>query len=86
MTRSVHYQLFFLETDDNPDNVKDKVIRLPKSLAESVEALEKDVVIRDFIGEKLLTAIKGVRKVVTLTTLISVKILKLHIKFFFYHV
>ncbi|XP_022888646.1 protein fluG isoform X2 [Olea europaea var. sylvestris] len=48
--------------DDNPDNVKDKVKRLPKSLVESVEALEKDVVIRDFIGEKLLTAIKGVRK------------------------
>ncbi|KAH6755390.1 nodulin/glutamine synthase-like protein [Perilla frutescens var. hirtella] len=48
--------------DDNPDNVKDKVRRLPKSLSESVEALEKDTVLRDLIGEKLLVAIEGVRK------------------------
>ncbi|KAL0336931.1 UNVERIFIED_CONTAM: protein fluG [Sesamum calycinum] len=48
--------------DDNPDNVKDKVQRLPQSLTESVEALEKDDVLRDLIGEKLLVAITGVRK------------------------
>ncbi|KAK4432486.1 protein fluG [Sesamum alatum] len=48
--------------DDNPDNVKDKVRRLPQSLSESVEALENDEVLRDLIGEKLLVAITGVRK------------------------
>ncbi|KAL6496286.1 hypothetical protein OROGR_029544 [Orobanche gracilis] len=48
--------------DDNPDNVKEKVQRLPQSLSESVEALDKDMVLRDFIGEKLYVAIKGVRK------------------------
>lgn len=44
--------------------------RLPKSLAESVEALEKDTVLRDLIGEKLLVAIIGVRKVMTSVFLI----------------
>ncbi|KAL8508734.1 hypothetical protein ACS0TY_016091 [Phlomoides rotata] len=48
--------------DDNPDNVKEKVERLPKSLSESVEALEKDTVLRDLLGEKLLVAVSGVRK------------------------
>ncbi|KAL7133498.1 hypothetical protein ABFS83_12G144700 [Erythranthe nasuta] len=48
--------------DDNPDNFKDKVQRLPTSLSESVEALDKDTVLRDLIGEKLLIAIKGIRK------------------------
>ncbi|KAL6519364.1 hypothetical protein OROGR_018684 [Orobanche gracilis] len=48
--------------DDNPDNVKDKVQRLPQSLSESVEALDKDMVLRDLIGEKLFVAIKAVRK------------------------
>ncbi|GER36840.1 glutamine synthetase [Striga asiatica] len=48
--------------DDNPDNVKDKVQRLPQSLSESVEALEIDSVMRDLIGEKLLVAIRGIRK------------------------
>ncbi|XP_042042819.1 protein fluG-like [Salvia splendens] len=48
--------------DCNPHDFKDKVARLPKSLAESVEALEKDTVLRDLIGEKLLVAIIGVRK------------------------
>lgn len=52
-------------TDDNPDNVKDKVQRLPKSLSESVEALNKDTVLKDMIGDKLLVAVKGVRKVHT---------------------
>ncbi|XP_041999311.1 protein fluG-like [Salvia splendens] len=49
-------------TDYNPADFKDKVARLPKSLAESVEALEKDTVLRDLIDEKLLVAIIGVRK------------------------
>lgn len=57
------YKTGFCVTDDNPDNVKDKVRRLPESLSESVEALEEDTVLRDLIGEKLLVAIKGVRKV-----------------------
>ncbi|KAL3646816.1 hypothetical protein CASFOL_009360 [Castilleja foliolosa] len=48
--------------DDNPDNVKDKVQRLPQSLSESVEALDKDTVLADLLGEKLLVAIKGIRK------------------------
>ncbi|XP_073150907.1 protein fluG [Henckelia pumila] len=50
---------------DNPDNFKDKVQRLPKSLSESVEALEKDQVMRALLGQKLLVAIKGVRKAET---------------------
>lgn len=59
------YKTGFCLTDDNPDNVKDKVRRLPQSLSESVEALEEDTVLRDLIGEKLLVAIEGVRKVLT---------------------
>lgn len=51
--------------DDNPDNAKHKVQRLPKSLSESVEALEKDTVLRDLLGEKLLRAVSGVRKVLS---------------------
>lgn len=58
-------RLEFCLTDDNPDNVKDKVQRLPKSLSESVEALNKDTVLKDMIGDKLLVAVKGVRKVHT---------------------
>lgn len=56
-------RLDFVWTDDNPDNFKDTVRRLPKSLTESVEALEIDAVLRDLIGEKLLVAITGIRKV-----------------------
>lgn len=48
--------------DTNPYDVASQLQRLPKSLSESVEALEKDEVLRDTIGEKLLVAIKGVRK------------------------
>lgn len=48
--------------DQNPDNLKEEIQRLPKSLSESLEALEKDTLMRDLIGEKLLTVIKGVRK------------------------
>ncbi|KAG5243295.1 protein fluG [Salix suchowensis] len=36
--------------------------RLPQSLPESLEALKKNSVLEDLIGEKLLVAIKGVRK------------------------
>lgn len=48
--------------DDNPDMLRDKLQRLPVSLTESVEALEKDAVLEALLGEKLLVAIKGVRK------------------------
>ncbi|KAL4573425.1 hypothetical protein LXL04_020230 [Taraxacum kok-saghyz] len=52
-----------LPIDDNPDMIRDQLQRLPISLSESVEALEKDTVFEDLLGEKLLVAIKGVRKV-----------------------
>ncbi|XP_075103395.1 protein fluG [Nicotiana tabacum] len=48
--------------DGDPDILKENLQRLPASLAESVEALEKDTLFRDMIGEKLLIAIIGVRK------------------------
>ncbi|XP_070021195.1 protein fluG isoform X3 [Nicotiana sylvestris] len=48
--------------DGDPDILKENLQRLPVSLAESVEALEKDTLFRDMIGEKLLVAIIGVRK------------------------
>ncbi|XP_059462719.1 protein fluG [Corylus avellana] len=48
--------------DTNPDTLSDKLHRLPKSLSESLEALQKDSVLKDLIGEKLLVAIKGIRK------------------------
>lgn len=37
--------------------------RLPETLSEAVEALDKDEVFHDLLGQKLLVAIKGVRKV-----------------------
>lgn len=55
--------MFSCETDGDPDILKENLQRLPVSLAESVEALEKDTLFRDMIGEKLLVAIIGVRKV-----------------------
>ncbi|KAG6693494.1 hypothetical protein I3843_09G003000 [Carya illinoinensis] len=48
--------------DTNPHSLADKLHRLPKSLSESLEALQKDSVFEDLIGEKLLVAIKGIRK------------------------
>lgn len=60
---SVISTLFCCETDGDPEILKENLQRLPVSLAESVEALEKDTLFRDMIGEKLLVAIKGVRKV-----------------------
>ncbi|KAI7739475.1 hypothetical protein M8C21_001017 [Ambrosia artemisiifolia] len=48
--------------DENPDILRDKLQRLPVSLAESVEALAKDAALEALLGEKLVVAIKGVRK------------------------
>ncbi|KAH9671122.1 Gln-synt C domain-containing protein [Citrus sinensis] len=48
--------------DANPASLDGKLQRLPTSLSESVQALEKDDILRDMIGEKLLIAIKGIRK------------------------
>ncbi|XP_012082484.2 protein fluG isoform X2 [Jatropha curcas] len=48
--------------DTNPSILDAKPHRLPKSLSESLEALKKDNVFENLIGEKLLVAIKGVRK------------------------
>ena len=50
-------------TEANPSSLEKELQRLPKSLAESLEALNKDDVFMDFLGEKLLTAVEGVRKV-----------------------
>uniref|UniRef100_A0A165WSI5 GS catalytic domain-containing protein n=1 Tax=Daucus carota subsp. sativus TaxID=79200 RepID=A0A165WSI5_DAUCS len=47
----------------NEDPQDGKLQRLPKSLSESVDALEKDTALEKLIGEKLLLAVKGVRKV-----------------------
>lgn len=47
--------------DKNP-SLCANLSRLPQSLTESLEALKKDSVLEDLIGEKLLVAIKGVRK------------------------
>ncbi|KAK4583073.1 hypothetical protein RGQ29_026022 [Quercus rubra] len=48
--------------DTNPDSLADKLRRLPASLSESLKALRNDSVLTDLIGEKLLVAIKGIRK------------------------
>lgn len=53
----------FCKTDANPASLDIKLQRLPKSLSESLEALKKDDFLHKLIGEKLLVAIKGVRKV-----------------------
>ncbi|KAL2933392.1 Protein fluG [Bienertia sinuspersici] len=46
----------------NPSSLDGELKRLPQSLIESLEALQKDTFFEDFLGEKLLMAIKGVRK------------------------
>ncbi|KAK9158677.1 hypothetical protein Scep_005251 [Stephania cephalantha] len=46
----------------NPSSLDGKIQRLPKELSDSVDALEKDAILKDFIGEKLVTAVIGVRK------------------------
>nr|KJB62333.1 hypothetical protein B456_009G412500 [Gossypium raimondii] len=48
--------------DANPATLEGKLSRLPKSLSESLEALQKDNVLKELIGEKLVVAISGVRK------------------------
>lgn len=55
--------MFSCETDGDPDILKENLQRLPVTLAESVEALEKDPLFKEMIGENLLVAIIGVRKV-----------------------
>ncbi|KAM7255074.1 hypothetical protein ACFE04_020315 [Oxalis oulophora] len=48
--------------DDNPHSLDGQLKRLPASLSESLEALQKDTVLHELIGEKLMVAIKGIRK------------------------
>lgn len=48
--------------ETNPASLDSELQRLPTSLSESVAALENDGVFKDLIGEKLLVAIRGVRK------------------------
>ncbi|KAB1221180.1 Protein fluG [Morella rubra] len=48
--------------DTNPHSVGNKLHRLPKSLSESLEALQKDSIFKDLMGGKLLVAIKAIRK------------------------
>nr|AFN42875.1 glutamine synthetase [Camellia sinensis] len=48
--------------DTNPHSLGTEIKRLPESLSESVEALDKDGIFKDLIGEKLLVAIRGIRK------------------------
>ncbi|XP_058747254.1 protein fluG-like [Vicia villosa] len=47
-----------IDTDPNPENLQ----RLPQSLSESLEALDKADFLEEFIGVKLLTTIKAIRK------------------------
>ncbi|MED6156349.1 hypothetical protein PIB30_013623 [Stylosanthes scabra] len=47
-----------VDTNPNPE----KLQRLPTSLSESLEALHKDDLLKEFIGEKLTVAIKAIRK------------------------
>ncbi|CAH2064248.1 unnamed protein product, partial [Thlaspi arvense] len=48
--------------DTNPADVAATLKRLPESLSEAVEALEKDEALHELLGQKLLVAITGVRK------------------------
>ncbi|XP_047316540.1 protein fluG-like [Impatiens glandulifera] len=48
--------------EENPYNLVGKLKRLPESLEESLEALNKDAVMEDLIGSKLLVVIKAIRK------------------------
>ncbi|KAF3441784.1 hypothetical protein FNV43_RR15699 [Rhamnella rubrinervis] len=48
--------------DTNPSSLGSEIPRLPTSLSESLAALQEDSVLTDIIGEKLLVAIKGIRK------------------------
>lgn len=47
----------------NPDTITtNNVQRLPRSLSESVEALDRDEALQALIGQRLLSVVKGVRK------------------------
>ncbi|XP_023638546.1 protein fluG [Capsella rubella] len=48
--------------DVNPADVAATLSRLPESLSEAVEALDKDEVLHELLGQKLVVAIKAVRK------------------------
>ncbi|KAI4349084.1 hypothetical protein L6164_009723 [Bauhinia variegata] len=48
--------------DTDPEKFQGKLQRLPNSLSESLEALNKDDIFNGLIGEKLLVAIKAIRK------------------------
>ncbi|KAM7266129.1 hypothetical protein ACFE04_019513 [Oxalis oulophora] len=48
--------------DDNPYSLDGQLKRLPASLSESLEALQKNTVLHELIGEKLMVAIKDIRK------------------------
>ncbi|CAK7325958.1 unnamed protein product [Dovyalis caffra] len=50
------------EPVDVDPSIVENVARLPQSLSESLEVLKKDKVMDELIGEKLLVAIKAVRK------------------------
>lgn len=51
------------KTEANPSSLDKELQRLPESLSEALRALDADNVMTEMIGEKLLTAIKGTRKV-----------------------
>jgi glutamine synthetase len=46
----------------NPDELAGKIDILPKSLVESVTALEADTVLRQVLGEPLVKAVIAIRK------------------------
>uniref|UniRef100_M4EID3 GS catalytic domain-containing protein n=1 Tax=Brassica campestris TaxID=3711 RepID=M4EID3_BRACM len=48
--------------DSNPADVAATLNRLPETLSEAVEALEKDKVLHELLGQNLIAAITGVRK------------------------
>lgn len=54
---------FWYETDTLPEDYLEELQRMPATLSESLEALDRDDVFTELIGEKLLTAIKAVRNV-----------------------
>lgn len=55
--------IYVSSTDANPDTIRSSVQRLPGSLSESVEALDRDEVLQELIGQRLSAVVKGVRKV-----------------------
>lgn len=51
--------MYEVDTNLTPDNLQ----RLPKSLSESLEALDKADFLVEFFGDKLLNVIKEIQKV-----------------------